>query len=115
MSDAPGQVITSYKGFNDKLVCRGFRYVIGETYHHGGRVHACNSGFHACEHPLDVFKYYPPAMAANGGALVLTHRMDDGEIAHIRASMVGENGIKAGVWYLLNSCGEFVEFVEEDE
>jgi len=36
-------------------------------------------------------------------------RDDDGNIMHIRASKVGENGIKAGTWYALNADGNFVE------
>ena len=51
-------------------------------------------------------------MAGETGAIVLTHRNDDGEITHIRSSKVGENGIKPGVWYVLDAQGEFVEFVE---
>ena len=49
------------------------------------------------------------AMASETGAIVLVHRNDDGEIAHIRASKVGDNGIKAGVWYSLDEDGQFVE------
>ena len=53
--------------------------------------------------------YQGRAMASETGAIVLAHRNDDGEIVHIRASKVGENGIKAGVWYSLNEDGEFAE------
>ena len=49
------------------------------------------------------------AMASETGAIVLVHRNDDGEIIHIRASKVGDNGIKAGVWYSLDEDGQFVE------
>ena len=53
--------------------------------------------------------YQGRAMAGETGAIVLAYRNDDGEIIHIRASKVGDNGIKAGVWYSLSEDGEFVE------
>ncbi|HHG9971257.1 TPA: hypothetical protein ACPZLC_004275, partial [Yersinia enterocolitica] len=49
------------------------------------------------------------AKASESGAIVLCYRNDDGEIIHIRASKVGENGIKPDVWYSLNEDGEFEE------
>lgn len=49
----------AYKGFNPDMTCRGFQYKEGETYKEDN-ASLCNSGFHACENPLEVFTYYPP-------------------------------------------------------
>ncbi|ECN1040407.1 hypothetical protein YS00_04205 [Salmonella enterica subsp. enterica serovar Heidelberg] len=49
------------------------------------------------------------ARASEGGAIVLCYRDEDGELIHIRASKVGENGIMPNTWYQLNEDGEFVE------
>ena len=56
------------------------------------------------------------ARAAAGGAIVLCYRDEnDGRLVHIRASKVGENGVKPDTWYALDAEGEFVETQNEEE
>ena len=53
--------------------------------------------------------YAGRAMAGESGAIVLVYRDEDCNLIHIRASKVGDNGIKAGVWYMLDADSNFVE------
>ena len=41
-----------YKGFDKDLKCRDFQYEIGKEYEEE-RAEICDTGFHACENPLD--------------------------------------------------------------
>jgi hypothetical protein len=54
------------------------------------------------------FNGWGRAKSCETGAIVCVNRDDAGNIRHIRASKVGENGIKADVWYSLDAAGEFV-------
>ena len=50
----------AFKGFNKDLTCRGYQYEEGKEFH-TERAKCCDTGFHACEYPLDCFGYYDPA------------------------------------------------------
>ncbi|MGV3698295.1 A1S_2505 family phage non-structural protein, partial [Flavobacterium sp.] len=52
--------IIGFKGFDPNMKCRDFQYEFGKDYEMDGEVEACSRGFHFCEHPLNVFSYYPP-------------------------------------------------------
>ena len=59
-----GEVIKAYKGFNKDMTCTPtddikFQYEEGKEYETES-AECCERGFHACEYPLDCFKYYPP-------------------------------------------------------
>ena len=50
----------AYKGFKKDMTCRGFKYEVGKTYEED-KAELCETGFHACEAPIDCFGYYDPA------------------------------------------------------
>ena len=49
-----------FKGFDKDLRCKGYQYEVGKEYE-TKRAEICEEGFHACEFPLDVLRYYNPA------------------------------------------------------
>ena len=102
--------ILSYKGFNKDLQCRGFQYEIGKDYEQDGNIKCCNNGFHACEFPLDVFRYYTPGENSRyctvtqsgvtdkekGGSKVASSKI------HIETEIGLDGIIKAGVKFILD-------------
>ncbi|GAB3744933.1 DUF7666 domain-containing protein [Lysobacter olei] len=105
---AQPEVITTFKGFDANLACRGYQFEVGKEFVHEGEVSACNGGFHACEYPLDVFNYYPPAESRyctveQSGTL--SRHGGDSKVASERIKLTAEIGlpgiIKAAVEYTL--------------
>ncbi len=102
----------TFKGFDKDLKCRGFQYEIGGEYKESEAV-LCESGFHAYENPLDVFKYYPPN---NSRYCVVelddisNERDEDSKICGKRIKIIKEIDIKdlidAGVNFILNYAKE---------
>lgn len=48
-----------YKGTDKDMKCRGFQYELGVTVKSDDAIRCGNNGFHSCEAPLDVLRYYP--------------------------------------------------------
>ena len=52
------KTVKAYKGFDSELKCRDFQYEVGNEYEMEGEIDCCHRGFHACESPLEVLRYY---------------------------------------------------------
>lgn len=102
-------IIHGFKGFDKDLKCRGFQYEIGKDYEQEGEVKCCERGFHFCENPFDVFRYYSPSDSRYcevEGDGIADKANDDSKVAtsHIHISAeIGLNGlIKDGVKFILD-------------
>src|SRR5690242_19784110 len=60
MKDKGAFIIKGFKGYDKDFKCKGFQYEVGKEYE-TNQAKVCETGFHFCEHPLDVFGYYSPA------------------------------------------------------
>ena len=97
----------TYKGFDVALKCRGYQYEIGKEYEEE-KAKACDYGFHACQNPLDVFKYYAPSSSryceVEQSGTLSTYN-DDSKVASTKIKICTEIGIKgiveAGVKFIL--------------
>lgn len=100
----------AYKGFDKDLKCRGFQYEVGKEYQEPVAA-LCSKGFHACENPLDTFRYYPPTDSRyceveiddNG-----QRNSDDSKVCGEKIKIGAEVGlggvIKAGAQFIREVC-----------
>ena len=90
------ETIVSYKGFDKDLKCRGFQYEVGKEYEEP-KAKACESGFHACEMPLDVLCYYEPGKQSRYCVVeqsgVISKHDDDSKVASSKIKIGAEIGI----------------------
>ena len=102
------KAIKSYKGFNKDMTCRGFQYEEGMDYE-TDKAEACETGFHACEYPLDCFGYYAPAssefhVVEQGGEL--SRHGGDSKVAstkiHIGAKISIAGMVKAAIEFTMS-------------
>ena len=105
------EIIKGYKGFNPDLKCRGFQYDVGKEYDTDKAV-SCETGFHFCENPFDVFKYYYPSdkkgmnrfCEVEGSGEFDKSENDKVACTHIKVNAeIGLYGlIKAGIKFILD-------------
>ena len=103
-------LLKAFKGFDKRLRCRGFQYEVGKEYQEPG-ASLCCKGFHACENPLDTFRYYPPTDSRyceveiddNG-----QRNSDDSKVCGEKIKIGAEIGldgvIKAGAQFIFEMC-----------
>ncbi len=88
------ETIKAVKGFNPDMTCTPtgnikFQYEEGETYEEKD-IDVCRKGFHACELPINAFRYYPPTKS-------IYHEVEmSGEIDSSENDKVCSSEIKIG-------------------
>ena len=105
------EVIKSYKGFDKDLKCRGFQFEIGGEYEEP-TAKACHSGFHACEMPIEVLKYYEPGKQSRYCEVEqsgeISRHGDGTKVASTKIKIGAEIGIpglvKAQIEYVRSRC-----------
>lgn len=82
----------AYKGFDKDLKCKGFQYEVGKEYEEP-EVILCDKGFHACLAPIDVFRYYAPAISRYCEVEIdgeIKKATDDSKIAGTKIKIIRE-------------------------
>jgi len=100
--------IEGFKGYDKNLKCRDMQYEIGKDYQ-TERAKACETGFHFCENPLDVFGYYSPSdsryTTVTGSGKTDTHE-EDTKVAcnhiHVGAEITLEAMVKGAVKFVFD-------------
>ena len=100
-----------YKGTDKDMKCRGMQYELGKTYKADGAVRCGDKGFHSCEAPLDVFRYYAPATSRYFEAEAdgkIDRDDSDSKVASSELTLKAEIGIpqliKAQFEYVRSRC-----------
>ena len=106
--------IKGYKGFKPDMTCRDFKYEVGKEYE-TDKAKTCETGFHFCENPFDVWGYYPPCgedgrlnrfCEVEGSGETDCSKPDKTACSHIRiGDEIGLQGIiKAGVKFIMDKA-----------
>ena len=106
-----GEFIKAYKGFDKDLKCRGFQFELGKEFEEPA-AKACEKGFHACEMPLEVLKYYEPGKGSRYCEVEqsgeISRHSEDTKVASSKIKIGAEIGIpglvKAQIEYVKERC-----------
>ena len=93
------EVIRVFKGTDKEMMCRGYQYEIGKTEKSDDAIRCGNKGFHSCEAPFDVLKYYPMRdgnryFIAEAGGKIDYSGADDSKLASSEITLKAEISFK---------------------
>ena len=111
------EIIKAVKGFNQDMTCTPtkdvkFQYEEGETYEEE-IADACNKGFHACELPMNVFRYYPPIKSVYH-KVEMSGKIDNSENDKVCSSKI-KIGAKINIAGIIKASIDIIRRKAEEE
>lgn len=84
-----------YKGTDKNMQCQGKQYVLGKKEVDDGAIRCGNKGYHSCEAPFDVLRYYPNIngnrfFEAESGGEIDKAKNDDTKLASSELTLKSE-------------------------
>ncbi len=84
-----------YKGTDKNMQCRGKQYELGKKEVDDGAIRCGNKGYHSCEAPFDVLRYYPNIngnrfFEAEAGGEIDKNENDDTKLASSELTLKSE-------------------------
>jgi hypothetical protein len=104
--------VKTAKGFDENMICKGYQFKFGKTFIHDGPIKLCRLGFHSCENPIDVFRYYPPGQSryseSEASGTIVKHNINSSKMASSEIKIGAELSIKSivdkSIEYIFKKC-----------
>ena len=111
------ETIKAVKGFNQDMTCTPtddikFQYEEGKTYEEE-TADACRKGFHACELPMDVFRYYSPTRSVYH-QVEMSGKLDNSENDKVCSSKI-KIGAKINIAGIIKASVDIIHGKAEKE
>ena len=111
------ETIKAVKGFNQDMTCTPtddikFQYEEGKTYEEE-TADACRKGFHACELPMDVFRYYSPTRSVYH-QVEMSGKLDNSENDKVCSSKI-KIGAKINIAGIIKTSIDIIRSKAEKE